>query len=86
MIKHNMKKSFNFSLFWFKSLISIFITHCTIIKWFPPPQNHTTLKCHISVHIGPRKLNFILCRFQNDMSFSGNFCGPVQYVLPGEQK
>ena len=26
-----------------------------------------------------------LCRFQKDMALSGNFCGPMHYVLPGEK-
>ena len=45
---------------------------CTISKWFQPPQNHPTLECHISVHIGPRKLKKN-CRFQNGMALYGNF-------------
>ena len=55
-----------------------FVRHCTIIKWFPPPQNHPTLECQISVHIGPSKLKFL--------AVYGNFFGPVQYVLHGEIK
>ena len=26
-----------------------------------------------------------LCRFQHGMALSGNFCGPMHYVLPGEK-
>ena len=42
--------------------------HCTITKWFPPPQNHPTLECTLVLGSW-----IFLCRFQNGMAWYGNF-------------